>query len=151
MISVARPRASLRSCCTVSSSVASLVRTRDWTQIEVMDYDTIGKDDLIGKTVIDLEDRWFDTRWQVRVPESQVAVVSRDWGGRSTDGQFAAFSMQTNDTTGFVISKGLGDDEPQRRSGEHALGDEATGDSGADHSHQVNVMTKSDIPCSIEL
>lgn len=38
-----------------------------WTsrQIEVMDYDHIGRDELIGKTVIDLEDRWFDTRWQV--------------------------------------------------------------------------------------
>lgn len=32
--------------------------------IEVMDKDTIGSDDMIGKTVIDLEDRWFDSRWQ---------------------------------------------------------------------------------------
>lgn len=32
----------------------------------MMDYDLIGRDDLIGRTVIDLEDRWFDTRWQVR-------------------------------------------------------------------------------------
>jgi hypothetical protein len=32
--------------------------------IEAMDYDLIGSDDLIGKTVIDLEDRWFDKRWQ---------------------------------------------------------------------------------------
>ena len=29
-----------------------------------MDKDTIGYDDLIGSTVIDLEDRWFDNRWQ---------------------------------------------------------------------------------------
>lgn len=36
------------------------------SQIEVMDYDQIGADGLIGKTVIDLEDRWFDQRWQVR-------------------------------------------------------------------------------------
>lgn len=34
-------------------------------QIEVMDYDDIGRDELIGSTTIDLEDRWFDTRWQV--------------------------------------------------------------------------------------
>ncbi|CBN78812.1 conserved unknown protein [Ectocarpus siliculosus] len=33
-------------------------------EIDVMDYDDIGRDELIGRTVIDLEDRWFDTRWQ---------------------------------------------------------------------------------------
>ncbi|CAM9992524.1 unnamed protein product [Ectocarpus sp. 6 AP-2014] len=33
-------------------------------QIDVMDYDDIGGDELIGRTVIDLEDRWFDQRWQ---------------------------------------------------------------------------------------
>ncbi|GMI00136.1 hypothetical protein TrVE_jg577 [Triparma verrucosa] len=33
-------------------------------EIEVMDYDAFGSDDLIGKTVIDLEDRWFDDRWK---------------------------------------------------------------------------------------
>jgi hypothetical protein len=32
--------------------------------IKVMDYDTFGTDDMIGRTVIDLEDRWFDGRWQ---------------------------------------------------------------------------------------
>ncbi len=32
--------------------------------IEAMDYDMIGSDELIGRTVIDLEDRWFDKRWQ---------------------------------------------------------------------------------------
>ena len=31
---------------------------------KVMDKDVIGFDDLIGKTTIDLEDRWFDQRWQ---------------------------------------------------------------------------------------
>lgn len=30
-----------------------------------MDFDPIGGDGLIGRTVIDLEDRWFDHRWQV--------------------------------------------------------------------------------------
>ncbi|CAM9803430.1 unnamed protein product, partial [Hapterophycus canaliculatus] len=34
-------------------------------QIDVMDYDDIGGDELIGRTVVDLEDRWFDQRWQV--------------------------------------------------------------------------------------
>eukprot|EP00752_Nemacystus_decipiens_P012043 g10677.t1 len=33
-------------------------------QIDVVDYDDIGRDELIGRTTIDLEDRWFDTRWQ---------------------------------------------------------------------------------------
>lgn len=42
---------------------ASMPRCLD--QIEVMDYDDIGGDELIGRTVIDLEDRWFDQRWQV--------------------------------------------------------------------------------------
>lgn len=32
--------------------------------INVMDKDDIGSDDLIGSTIIDLEDRWFDKRWQ---------------------------------------------------------------------------------------
>ena len=32
--------------------------------INVMDKDEIGSDDLIGLTTIDLEDRWFDKRWQ---------------------------------------------------------------------------------------
>ncbi|KAJ8550633.1 hypothetical protein ON010_g10436 [Phytophthora cinnamomi] len=32
--------------------------------IEAMDHDLIGGDDLIGKTMIDLEDRLFDKRWQ---------------------------------------------------------------------------------------
>ena len=31
-------------------------------KIDVYDKDTIGYDDLIGSTIIDLEDRWFDNR-----------------------------------------------------------------------------------------
>lgn len=34
-------------------------------QVNIDDYDDIGGDELIGRTVIDLEDRWFDQRWQV--------------------------------------------------------------------------------------
>ena len=30
-----------------------------------MDRDDIGSDELMGRTTFDLEDRWFDTRWQV--------------------------------------------------------------------------------------
>jgi hypothetical protein len=33
-------------------------------EISAWDYDSVTFDDLIGKTVIDLEDRWFDPRWQ---------------------------------------------------------------------------------------
>jgi hypothetical protein len=32
--------------------------------IELFDKELIGNDELIGKTIIDLEDRWFDNRWQ---------------------------------------------------------------------------------------
>jgi len=38
----------------------------------MMDKDTIGSDDMIGKTVIDLEDRWFDKRWQEWGEENMV-------------------------------------------------------------------------------
>ena len=32
--------------------------------LQVYDHDIIGSDDLIGETTIDLEDRWFDEKWQ---------------------------------------------------------------------------------------
>jgi hypothetical protein len=32
--------------------------------VSVMDADTFGSDDMIGRSVVDLEDRWFDERWQ---------------------------------------------------------------------------------------
>lgn len=41
-------------------------------QIQVMDKDTIGSDDLIGRTTIDLEDRWFDGRWQNMGVENMI-------------------------------------------------------------------------------
>ena len=33
-------------------------------KIQVMDYDSLFSDDLIGETSIDIEDRYFDNRWQ---------------------------------------------------------------------------------------
>lgn len=45
--------------------------------IEVMDRDSIGSDDLIGKTVIDLEDRWFDGRWQNLGVENMIKPGKR--------------------------------------------------------------------------
>ena len=33
-------------------------------RIQAMDYDTLFSDDLIGETSIDIEDRYFDNRWQ---------------------------------------------------------------------------------------
>jgi len=41
-------------------------------EIEVKDYDDWTSDDLIGKTVIDLEDRWFDERWKKLGMENRV-------------------------------------------------------------------------------
>lgn len=40
--------------------------------VEIMDQDIIGSDDLIGKTGIDLEDRWFDSRWQEMGQENML-------------------------------------------------------------------------------
>ena len=48
-----------------------------------MDKDTIGSDDLIGSTVIDLEDRWFDQRWQMWGREFRVPSAD---GGEAADG-----------------------------------------------------------------
>ena len=36
-------------------------------RIQVMDYDSLFSDDLIGETSIDIEDRYFDNRWQALV------------------------------------------------------------------------------------
>lgn len=36
-----------------------------------MSHTFAGKDDLIGKTTIDLEDRWFDNRWQIEGRENR--------------------------------------------------------------------------------
>ena len=41
--------------------------------VEVMDCDDWSADDLIGRTVIDLEDRWFDASWQGLGEETLVA------------------------------------------------------------------------------
>merc|ERR1711871_572202 len=51
--------------------------------IDVMDKDTVGSDDLIGRTVIDLEDRWFDKHWQKLGEENMVSGPGADEG---TDG-----------------------------------------------------------------
>lgn len=42
-------------------------------QIDVMDFDRIGAHGLIGRTVVDLEDRWFDQRWQVMTGNHAVS------------------------------------------------------------------------------
>lgn len=44
-------------------------------QIDVMDFDRIGAHGLIGRTVIDLEDRWFDQRWQVPAGDRTVSCL----------------------------------------------------------------------------
>jgi hypothetical protein len=41
-------------------------------EISMMDKDHIGSDDLIGRTTIDLEDRWFDSRWQEYGEENMI-------------------------------------------------------------------------------
>jgi hypothetical protein len=46
-------------------------------EIEVKDYDEWTSDDLIGKTVIDLEDRWFDERWKLMGLENKNTAADR--------------------------------------------------------------------------
>ena len=50
--------------------------------IDVMDKDTIGYDDLIGSTTIDLEDRWFDSRWQELGKEFMCPQEGKDSDGK---------------------------------------------------------------------
>ena len=49
--------------------------------IKVMDYDTFGTDDMIGRTVIDLEDRWFDDRWQKLGSDTKTDATPAEPGG----------------------------------------------------------------------
>ena len=56
-------------------------------EVKVMDYDTFGTDDLIGRTVIDLEDRWFDDRWH----QLGASVEERDPVGLKTN----KFALET--------------------------------------------------------
>ena len=45
-------------------------------KIDLLDYDEIGfKDDLIGRTVIDLEDRWFLKRWRTMGQDLQCDEI----------------------------------------------------------------------------
>lgn len=46
--------------------------------IQVLDKNDFRPDKLIGQTIIDLEDRWFDARWQKQGEENQVNPDSGD-------------------------------------------------------------------------
>jgi len=46
-------------------------------KVALWDADLIGTDDLIGKTTIDLEDRWFDGRWQ-KLGEENIKMPGSD-------------------------------------------------------------------------
>ena len=52
-------------------------------KIEVMDYDDITSDDLVGYTIIDLEDRYFNTKWR-QMDEKPIEIrplINLDYHG----------------------------------------------------------------------
>lgn len=50
-------------------------------RIEVVDYNSFGPDKIIGTTTIDLEDRWFDSRWQ------KLGIENRNLGEKDPNAQ----------------------------------------------------------------
>ena len=49
--------------------------------IQLYDYDRFGADDLIGQTVIDLEDRWFSQEWHDLEKQDPLACERRETHG----------------------------------------------------------------------
>ena len=43
-------------------------------RVQLFDHDRFGVDDLMGETVIDLEDRWFSRGWQELEKEDPLAL-----------------------------------------------------------------------------
>lgn len=48
----------------VSAAVDATIPGDSMLEVCMFDYDDFGGDDLIGRTTIDLEDRWFEQRWR---------------------------------------------------------------------------------------
>ncbi len=44
---------------------------------QVLDHKGWGTDELIGRTLVDLEDRWFDPKWQAIGAESKCSDVGK--------------------------------------------------------------------------
>ena len=72
-------------------------------KIEVWDWDRFSHDDLIGSTVIDLEDRWFDQRW--RDMDSRPRKVRGKWAQVNAAGGSDAF----NDASERILLRGSSD------------------------------------------
>ena len=70
-------------------------------QLQVYDHDFIGSDDLIGETIIDLEDRWFDKKWQELGVENRREDDEPRWNTKDIERR-TLYVPTSNASQGYV-------------------------------------------------